>query len=117
MNRISAAILALGFASSLAVFLTAKAEDVDPMLGDPLTNKKYLYELKRIGGEANVLSAEFQEWFAAQWRGVLLARTIGVLTVGTTLVFRFIALEPAPDDPATVNQAPRETDPARTKKE
>jgi hypothetical protein len=94
INRITFLLLLFGLGGALALYLMAKPVEVDPLLDDPLYNKKYLYELKRIGGEANVLSAEFQEWFAAQWRGVLLARTVAVLTVGATLAFRFVVTAP-----------------------
>ena len=56
----------------------------------------------RIGGQANLVASDLREWFADQWRGRTLARTVLVLTVGGVLVFRFVAhpVEPqAPDAP------------------
>ena len=63
-------------------------------MGDPLANKKYLRELQVMGGKANVLAAEFQEWWADQWHGQNLARAVAVLTLGGTLAFRFVARHP-----------------------
>ena len=40
---------------------------------------KYLRELRVMGGKANELAAEFQDWFAGLWEGEALARTIVVL--------------------------------------
>ncbi len=94
INRITRCLLVLGFGAALVIFLTAAPVTVDPLLGDPLENKKYLRELQVIGGKANVLSAEFQDWCAAQWEGQLLARTVAVLTIVVTLLFRFVASHP-----------------------
>jgi hypothetical protein len=105
MNRITALMLLLGFGGALGIYLTAKPAPDDPLREDPLSNKKYLNEMKRIGGEANVVAAEFNDWFAAQWQGVQLARTVALLTVGAVLVFRFAATPPEADEP------PRPTNP------
>lgn len=94
VNRITWTLLLLGFGSALAIFLMAEPQIVDPLLGDQLGNKKYLRELRVMGGQGNVVAAEFQEWFAGLWQGRELAGTVAVLTVGTVLVFRFIALHP-----------------------
>jgi len=74
-------------------------EEPNP-LGNPMDSGKYLNDLKAIGGEANVLSAQFQDWFAGLWHGPALARTVAVLTVGVTLMFRFLTLPPGPAAPA-----------------
>ena len=42
-------------------------------------------ELRRIGGESNVIAAEVQEWFDRQWHGRRLARTLAVLALGGAL--------------------------------
>ena len=94
LNRISLLLLALGFGAALVIFLIAPPPSEDPLLGDPLNNKKYRRELQLIGGKANVLSAELQDWWAAQWEGRLLARSVAVLTVAGVLVFRFVATHP-----------------------
>jgi hypothetical protein len=94
MNRVSLGLLALGLGSALVIFLVTAPEVVDPLLGDPYSNKKYLREMRMLGGQGNVLAAEFQDWFAGLWHGRALAGTVAVLTVVTVLVFRFIASHP-----------------------
>jgi hypothetical protein len=96
VNQISLLLLVLGLGSALVLSLIAAPATDDPQLNDPLASKKYLRELKVIGGQANVLADEFQTWFAGLWHGVGLARTVAVLTVGLTLGFRFVALHPGP---------------------
>ena len=93
-NRITLLLLLLGFGGALAIYVMATPETVDPLLGDPMTTKKYLRELRVIGGQGNVLAAEFQDWFAGLWHGQALAGTVAVLTAGVTLVFRFVATHP-----------------------
>lgn len=93
-NRITLGILALGLGSALLIFLTAAPEVVDPLLNDPLANKKYQREMRVIGGVGNVLAADFNDWFASLWHGRKLAGTVAVLTVGTVLIFRFVATHP-----------------------
>ncbi len=103
VNRISGCALALGLLAAVAVYFTAKPVPIDPLLGEPLTTKRYVRELRVMGGRANVLAAELQDWFAGLWQGESLAGTIAVLTVGGVLVFRFVTLlpppEPAPAEP------------------
>lgn len=100
INRVTVALLLLGFASALAIYLLADPTLTDPLLGDPRANKKYLHELQVIGGKANMLSAEFQNWFAGLWHGRSLAGTVAVLTAGVTLAFRFLAMHPGEATPA-----------------
>ena len=94
INQISVLLLLAGFGAALAVYLSARAAPPDQFQDDPLAEKKYLRELRVMGGKANELAAEFQEWFAGLWEGEQLARTIAVLTVVTTLGFRWLAARP-----------------------
>ena len=94
INQITVLLLLFGLGSALVIFLTAAPAPTDPLLDDPRAQKKYLRELRVIGGTANVLADEFQDWFAGLWRGRSLARTVAVLTVGSALAFRFVASHP-----------------------
>ena len=94
INQITFLVLLLGFGGALVIYLTAHPVPVDPLLGDPLTSKKYLHELRVLGGSVNVLTAEFLEWFKGLWHGETLAGTVAVLTVGAALAFRFVATHP-----------------------
>jgi len=91
MNQITCLLLLLGLGGALAIYLTADHSPVSSLLNDPLANKKYVRELRMIGGKANVLASEIQDWFDSLWHGESLAWTVAVLTVGTTLAFRFVA--------------------------
>ena len=87
----------VGLGGALAIYLAAQPEAVDPWLGDPLDTKKYVREMTVIGGKANLVAAEFMDWFWGLWHGRSLARTVAVLTGAATVVFRFIAsLPPSP---------------------
>ena len=94
INQITAALLLLGFGSALVLYLRAKPLFVDPLIGNPLTSKKYLHELRLMGGKANVVFAKFMAWFTEIWQGENLAVTVAVLTVALTLAFRFVAAHP-----------------------
>ena len=73
-NRITLLLLVLGLGSALAIFLgTPPDEPEDPMLNDPRALRKYHRELEMYGGKANLLSAEFMEWFDSLWHGQRLA--------------------------------------------
>lgn len=88
----SGLIFALGLASAAAVWCLSSDEPENELLDDPLAEKRYRRELRVIGGQANQLSADFQEWFEARWRGRQLGYTLVVLTVLGVGVFRFVAV-------------------------
>ncbi len=110
-------LLLLGFGSAFVIYLRARPVVFDPFVGNPLTSKRYLHELRLMGGKANVALAEFQAWFAERWQGENLAVSVAVLTVIATLIFRFVAAHPAlfapdaplPSDSAQPAHVPSET--------
>ena len=106
-------ILAVGFGAAIAVYFVAGARPEDP-LSDQLSSKKYLHDLEVYGGKANVLAAEFREWFTGLWFGKNLAITIAVLTLLTVWFVRFLAMprspsedEDEPDDRSMKRTGPR----------
>ena len=44
--------------------------------------KRYENEMKSVGGQANLMAAEFQDWFGSLWHGRRLALTLAVLALG-----------------------------------
>jgi len=99
IRLVTRAILAVGFVAAVGVYAAASARPEDP-LNEQLTSKKYLHDLEVYGGKANVLAAEFRDWFAGLWYGRNLAFTIAVLTVVAALVYRFFATPlPPPEEP------------------
>lgn len=101
INQVSLVLLLLGLGTALGLYLTAQPPERDPF-GNPLTSKKYLHELRVMGGNANVAFAEFEAWLQSLWQGKTRAATAGVGTVLLTLIFRFVARHPElflPDQP------------------
>jgi hypothetical protein len=94
---VTTAILVIGFGTAIAVYVAAGARPENPLGYEPLETKKYLHDLELYGGTANVLAAEFREWFAGLWYGRNLAFTIAVITVLLVLAVRLaFAMRAAP---------------------
>jgi len=95
------AILVLGFVAAVVIYLTAQPPAENPLGYDPMDTKKYLHDLQLYGGTANVLAAQFRDWFDSLWHGKQLAYTVAVLTVISAGAFKFFAtpLPPDPDAP------------------
>lgn len=93
-RQIASLILILGFGAALAIYVTAEAPDPNPLGYDPMTDRKYLHDLEIYGGKANVMAAQFREWFAGLWHGPALAGTIAVLTVALAVMFWWLATIP-----------------------
>jgi hypothetical protein len=113
IRRVTLWILATGFVAAAGAWVAAAARPANP-LAEQLESKKYLHDLEVYGGKANVLAAEFREWFSGLWSGKNLAYTIVVLTVLTVLVYRFFAAPlPADDDGPPNGEPPRPWPPPR----
>jgi hypothetical protein len=89
LKYITAAILVVGFGAAISVYFAASARPENPLGYEPLETKQYLHDLEVYGGKANVLAAEFREWFAGLWYGKHLAFTIAVITVLLVAAVRF----------------------------
>ena len=94
INKISGLLFVIGLGGAIAIYLTAQPVTLDPLLGDPLSTKKFVHELRVIGGKSNVFTAELIDWFTSLWRGQTLAGTVAVLTLLVTMAFRFVAARP-----------------------
>lgn len=94
------AILLIGFAAAMVIYLTARQPPPNPLGYEPLETKKYLHDLEEYGGKANVLAAEFREWFDSLWHGQRLAFTVAAISLISAYIFRFFAT-PLPEDPDT----------------
>jgi hypothetical protein len=92
------AILVLGFAAAVVIYLTAQPPPENPLGYDPMDTKKYLHDLEVYGGKANIIAAQFREWFDGLWHGKQLAFTLAVITVMAAGAFKFFAT-PLPPDP------------------
>jgi hypothetical protein len=98
---ISAVILLVGLSSSLGIYLTAgnASQSVlgyeivggNAYLITPENSKKYVHDLKLMGGNAAVFADEFNRWFIGLWHGESLAVTVACITIFISLGFFFAA--------------------------
>jgi hypothetical protein len=95
------AILLLGFAAAVVIYLTAKPPPGNPLGYDPMDTKRYLHDMEVYGGKANVLAAEFRDWFDSLWHGKRLGATVAMLTVMAAFAFKFFTTPLPPDPDAT----------------
>ena len=96
LRYITTAILVIGFGTAIAVYFAARARPENPLGYEPLETKQYVHDLEVYGGKANVLAAEFREWFAGLWYGKNLAFTIAVITLLVVTAVRFAFATRAP---------------------
>ena len=97
-RRLRRAILVVGLAASIVIYVVAAWAPESPPGYDPMQNKMYLHDLELYGGKANLLAAEFRDWFTGLWQGTNLAFTVAVLTILTVLALRFWANLPGPEE-------------------
>ena len=98
------AILAIGFAAAVVIYLTAQPPPGNPLGYDPADTKKYLRDLEVYGGKSNVLATEFREWFDSLWHGKRLAFTVAVITLLAASSFMFFATPLPPNPEASGDQ-------------
>jgi hypothetical protein len=86
-RRAGIAILAAGLAAAAVAYVraSAAAPEADPYLIAPDQTKVYDLQMERLGGQANVMGAEFQQWLGSLWHGRRLAGTLAVLSVAGCL--------------------------------
>lgn len=92
VKRVTIVILAIGFGAAIVAFFAAAPQPANPLGYDPMDTKRYLHDLQMYGGTANVLAAQFRDWFTSLWYGRNLAYTIAVITVIVVVVYRFFAV-------------------------
>jgi hypothetical protein len=111
IRAVTRAILVFGFVAAVVIYLTAQPPPTNPLGYDPLDTKKYLHDLELYGGKANVMAAEFRDWFDGLWHGKNLAFTVAALTVMAAFAFKFFAtpLPPAQNGTAAKKKKPSET--------
>jgi hypothetical protein len=75
----SVVILVAGLTGAAVVYATAPAEDSAELVYSINNDPRYIAELQRIGGTAEVAMAAFHQWFNGLWHGKPLAYTVAVL--------------------------------------
>jgi hypothetical protein len=108
LRRIRRAILLVGFAAAIVIYVVAGPDRDDASGYDPMQNKMYLHDLELYGGKANLLAVEFRDWFVGLWQGRNLAFTVAFLTVLVVLIMRFAARYPPEEEEesAVVHRGP-----------
>jgi peptidoglycan/LPS O-acetylase OafA/YrhL len=91
LRRLAAAVAVAGLVVATVIYFAAGPAAENPLGYDPLDTKTYVHDLELYGGKANVLAAEFREWFVGLWQGRDLAFTVGAITLFLVLVIRWIA--------------------------
>ena len=100
LYRCGAAILVLGLASSVLIYLFARDSSDDPTRQVTRT-KAYQHTVELMGGKGALYAARFNDWFADLWRGQQLAYTVAVIAVVVAAVCFLVGLlisEPLPDE-------------------
>ncbi|MGD0585131.1 MAG: hypothetical protein ABSA86_05030 [Oryzomonas sp.] len=77
----SAVIMLVGLGAAAVVYLAAGDVPEGVPDFDIEGSRRSLRDLELYGGKANVLVAEFMEWFSGLWHGRSLAYTIACITV------------------------------------
>jgi hypothetical protein len=94
---ISAAILLVGLASAVAIWIANP--DAPDTTEEQLENtKKYLRAMETYGGKANLLASDLRRWFDGLWHGRTLAYTVAVLTLLVLVAYRLATMQLLPDD-------------------
>jgi hypothetical protein len=88
---VSALVLLIGLSSAVLIYRTSDGSGqsvlyyeqsggtVYPVMPDD--SRKYLNDMERYGGKANVLADSFRRWLAGWWQGKPLAFTVAFLAV------------------------------------
>jgi hypothetical protein len=93
---LAGAILAVGWAIAIAVYVSAARVEDDPDVYDLEHSRTYVRQLEVIGGKAAVMGKEIDDWIAGLWRGAHRAYTIAC---GTALVALAVYLLVPADEP------------------
>ena len=91
LRFVAAAILVVGLACTMWIFLSAASSTGDTLGYNPEESKQYLRAMELYGGKANVLAAELRQWFGSLWHGTRLAYTVACATVLLAGAFWFAA--------------------------
>jgi len=75
----SVVILVAGLIGAAVIYAMAPAEDSAERVYGITNDQRYVAELQRIGGTAEVFMAELHQWFNGLWHGKPLAYTVAVL--------------------------------------
>lgn len=116
LYAVSLAILIVGLCSATVIFFLAEElpDDGDGYVivdgkaypAGTYKSKRYVRDLERYGGKANVIFDELNRWFESLWRGKKLGITLGWLSAAASLGLFLLARYLYPERPAVSSASP-----------
>ena len=95
-----AAILTVGLGSAILIFFTATPPGANPLGFEFNDSKRYLRDMERMGGKANLVASQFRLWLTSLFQGRSLAYTVAVLSLLLAFAVWLFAMPLPPDPPA-----------------
>ncbi len=96
-RHVAAAILLVGCAVGLVIYLTASTPADDFLADQANQSNQYQREMETYGGTANLLATQLREWFDGLWQGPTLGITVACLSALLAGIV-FLALTPLPSN-------------------
>ena len=84
-------VLGLGLLSAVLIYLYAYAHPDTQNLPDFSADRRFNYNLERLGGKAAVYMAALNRWLGSLWQGTTLAFTVATLSVVIALLCFWLA--------------------------
>ncbi len=84
-------VLVVGVISAIVIYGVAAASSHASNAPDFSGDRRFNYELERLGGKFAVYSAAFNRWLGTLWVGTNLAYTVAVLSLLTALACYWLA--------------------------
>jgi hypothetical protein len=93
LRLLSAAVLVLGIAAALAIYVRASTAAADGSTDDQtLETKQYQRQMEIYGGKANLLASDARGWIASLFHGQRLAYTTACLALLVSGILRLAAI-------------------------
>lgn len=86
----TATILLTGFASSIAIYITAQTPSANPF-EEFEGSKRFTRSVEVMGGKMSLVAHDLSKWFSSLWLGQQLAFTVAVITVVIAVAYYLIA--------------------------
>ena len=105
-------VLVIGVLGALLIYLlAASADGANNNVPDFSADRRFNYEIERVGGKFTVYSSAFNRWLATLWVGTNLAYTVAALSVTAALLCfwlaRFMSYPPLDDTPPPRSESNR----------
>jgi hypothetical protein len=84
-------VLAVGLLSAMAIYVFATLHDSASNAPDFSADRRFNYEMERVGGKFTVYAAAFNRWLSTLWSGTALAYTVAVLSLLIALLCFWLA--------------------------